>query len=853
MKEYLLYMVIILFSIQLAQSQEDGVVSLDIPIRNSLKFNRYLIDPTFSFVREQNKYLSFYNKREWMQFDDAPQTYLASYSGRFRENSGIGVGLFQQNYGVLTTFGGVVNYAYNVTLNNESNLTFGMNLGVYKSGLNEGKIITNYPDPSLENIPSNTLLTINPGINYGITFFDFGVSIKNVVLYNLKTSKIIEDDPNQSVQAHIMYTGYMDSRGFFDQAKFSGLLRTEFKQDNTIVSGLAMVTVPKGIWAQAGYNSIYGVSAGLGLNISEQISIEYNFEKAMGDLSTFGSSHEITLAYKFKNNTRYDYGNDDEEQALLFSKNGTKSVFSRNKTPKKPTESGKAKSKLVAASRAQAKIDEEAQINGESEPQNNIDDKAIIKAEEEIQARVQAEEEARIKEEELTRIKAEEAKAIADEQAKFKAEADAKLKAENETRQKAAAQAKADEEARIKAEEVSRLKAEEAQAIAEEEARLKAEEAKAIKEEEARLKAVEVSRLEAEKAKALAEEEARLKAEEEAKFKAEEESRIKAEELSRLEAEKAKTLAEEEAKLKSEAETQVDDNIVPADWTTRSMNDISKLTEENRQTQQELLSRLEDAVAVKERDLKEMKEENDLSEQGIYVAPKPFKSLTAENRALESLTIEIDNAIQVQDNKIAEFENLYNERFKNIPDRGDATNMFYQKKIQELKSDQSEIIKSKEQLVTKLEDIKVATEVERKRRIRRAAYDNEQDRYLKDRSVLNQIKANTTQSNMELKAEDFDFGDEQSGNIQIVKNVKNTESGFYIVLAVHSDVTKRDDFLTKVVSIGQNDIDFFYDVNSSKYFIYYEKFDTVQEANKALEAKGGTPYNGNMSIVKIEN
>ena len=524
MKEYLLYMIIILFSIQLAQSQEDGVVSFDIPIRNSLKFNRYLIDPTFSFVREQNKYISFYNKREWVQFDDAPQTFLASYSGRFRENAGIGVGLFQQNYGVLTTFGGVVNYAYNVTLNNESNLTFGMNLGIYKSGLNEGKVITNYPDPSLENIPSNTLLTINPGINYGTTFFDFGLSVKNVVLYNLKTSKIIEDDPNQSIQAHIMYTGYMDSRGFFDQAKFSGLLRTEFKQDNTIVSGLAMVTVPKGIWAQAGYNSHYGMSAGLGLNISEQISIEYNFEKAMGDLSTFGSSHEITLAYKFKNNEDMIMEMMMKSKHCYFLKMVTKSVFSKSKTPKKPTESGKAKSKLAAASRAQTKIDEEAQLNGETEPQNNLSDEATIKAEEEVQAQVQAEEEAkikaeaevkakadeeaRIKPEELSRLKAEEAKAIAEEQTKLKAEADAKVKAENEARKKAAAaaQVKADEEARIKAEELSRLKAEEAQAIAEEEARLKAEaEAQVKADEEARLKAEELSRLEAEKAKAIAE------------------------------------------------------------------------------------------------------------------------------------------------------------------------------------------------------------------------------------------------------------------------------------------------------------------------------------------------------------
>lgn len=57
------------------EASEDGVVSFSLPIRNSLKFNRYLINPTFSFVRESNPYASFYNKRQWVQFDNAPQTF----------------------------------------------------------------------------------------------------------------------------------------------------------------------------------------------------------------------------------------------------------------------------------------------------------------------------------------------------------------------------------------------------------------------------------------------------------------------------------------------------------------------------------------------------------------------------------------------------------------------------------------------------------------------------------------------------------------------------------------------------------------------------------------------------------
>ena len=141
--------------------------------------------------------------------------------------------MFQQDYGVLTTFGGILNFAYNAQLTRESNLTFGLNLGIYKSGLNTGKVITNFSDPSLNNIPSHLLLTANPGINYGTTFMDFGVAINNLVLYNIQSSELIQEDPRQTIQAHVMYTGYMNGRGFFDQAKFSGLFKSELGKELT--------------------------------------------------------------------------------------------------------------------------------------------------------------------------------------------------------------------------------------------------------------------------------------------------------------------------------------------------------------------------------------------------------------------------------------------------------------------------------------------------------------------------------------------------------------------------------------------------------------------------------------------
>ncbi|WP_055444487.1 type IX secretion system membrane protein PorP/SprF [Lacinutrix himadriensis] len=899
--------------------EEDGVISLAIPVRNSLKFNRFNINPTFSFVREQNKYISINNKREWVQFEDAPQTYLLSYSGRFRENIGVGIGFFQQNYGVLTSYGGILNLAYNAMLQPDSNLTFGLNIGFYQSGINEGKVVTNVADPSLENIPSNSILSVSPGINYGTVFFDFGLSVNNLVQYNFKTSQLLKEDPQQVIQAHIMYTGYMSSYGFLDESKFSGIIKSEFKKDKTVLSGLAMLTVPKGIWGQVGYNTQYGVSGGIGLNITSQIAIEYNYEKAIGDLSAFGSSHDITLAYKFKNTNNFYYSGDDEEETMLFKKKKRRVVSSKPKVDlearaiiakeKADARAAKIKAKadkdalLAAAAAEKAQAEEDAKLAAETATLEETDEDTRLVAEAAAQA--QAEEDARLAAEAAAQTQADEdarlaAKAQAEEDARLaaaaaaaaqtQAEEDARLAAE------AAAQTQADEDARLaakaQAEEDARLAAAAAaQTQAEEDARLAAEAAVQTQaEEDARLaagaaaQAEEDARLAAEAAaKAQAEEDARLAAEAAAKAQAEEDARLAAEAAAQAQAEEDARLAaaqaqvEEDARLaaeasaKAQAEEEEEDarlaaeadkaleketslsEITQKDVIAKEMFAITESAKISKEKQELLFEKLNEVVATKDKDLKDLKEENDLSEKGIYSEPKPFKSIAAENRMLESLQTEVDQVIQERNEEIVALENLYNNRLKDVSNKKDETNQYYLNAIQTLKEEQLQSKRAKEKLVSTLESIKIATDFERKRRIKRAVYDNEKDRYLKDKATLESIIENTPVSNEPIAAEDFDFGEAQSATVQILKGMQNIEEGYYIIIAVHSDKEKRDDFIEKVVSTGQSNINFFFDVNTNKYFIYYEKFDYVDGAMQALEAKGSKPYNGKMSVIKIEN
>lgn len=70
---------------------------------------------------------------------------------------------------------------------------------------------------------------------------------------------------------------------------------------------------------------------------------------------------------------------------------------------------------------------------------------------------------------------------------------------------------------------------------------------------------------------------------------------------------------------------------------------------------------------------------------------------------------------------------------------------------------------------------------------------------------------------------------------------------------MYNSVEKWDEFLIKVVVVGCLDVNFFYNVMISKYYIYYEKYEDLFGVIKVLEVKGSKLYNSRMVIVKVEN
>ncbi|MFN3756387.1 MAG: PorP/SprF family type IX secretion system membrane protein [Flavobacterium sp.] len=286
----------------LSNAQEEPVLTFNIPTQNNLMFNRYFMNPAFTSVRQEDAHVTIYHRNQWIQFNDSPELYLLSYSGKFSDRSGVGIGLYQQNLGILTSFGGVANYSYQVQLRENMILTGGFNLAYYSSGINNGRVVSNEPDPALLALSNTSLLTLKPGINLTWGSFDFGLYAENLVDYDFKTSRMVQEYSNKTYSGHAMYHHLMNNQnGMFEDGYFRLMFRGRVNEiEDFKYGGSLIVNFPYLGWIQAGLDDYFGVGVGVGAHLTQRLSLGYVYERVINEgLVNFGPTHEIVLSFRF--------------------------------------------------------------------------------------------------------------------------------------------------------------------------------------------------------------------------------------------------------------------------------------------------------------------------------------------------------------------------------------------------------------------------------------------------------------------------------------------------------------------------------------------------------------------------
>ncbi len=304
-KVFVLIVFCLIFCIQATYGQEAiSDLSTNTAYHNQLFFNRFLINPTFSLVRENKSYLNILHRNQYAAFEDNNQNYYLGFSNKFNEHTALGIGVYSQRIGVIQEFGFNANYATSVQLGSKSKLTFGTNVTYYSLGLDKNRVVATENDPQILEAKLENKIAIQPGITFSYGNFDIGIYAEDLIRYSQTTNEFLTSFNTKTVKTSLQYThAFMTKYGLFANARLMPLVQLGQNIDGSLsYVGSVILELPKYGWFQSTLDDTYGMSIGLGFNLSRKLSLGYLVEKNVLDQNAaFGWNHELSLAYTFKN------------------------------------------------------------------------------------------------------------------------------------------------------------------------------------------------------------------------------------------------------------------------------------------------------------------------------------------------------------------------------------------------------------------------------------------------------------------------------------------------------------------------------------------------------------------------
>jgi type IX secretion system PorP/SprF family membrane protein len=298
----------VVLSVQRAYGQEEVQTDFQVksPFHNQLFFNRFLINPTFSLVRENKSYLNILHRNQYASFEDNIQNYYLGFSNKMNERTALGIGVYGQWEGVVQEFGFNANYATSVRLGKNSSLALGTNVTYISQGLDRNRIVSQEIDPVLQESGKQSKIAIQPGAALSLGRFDIGLYAMNLIQYNQTTNELLTGFNTENIRASLQYTHYLQATsGLFEAGRIMPLVQVgKDAMDRITYIGSLLLDLPEYGWFQTTYDQSYGLSMGLGFNLNQRLSIGYLMEKDLSEVgANLGWNHELSLAYTFKEDT----------------------------------------------------------------------------------------------------------------------------------------------------------------------------------------------------------------------------------------------------------------------------------------------------------------------------------------------------------------------------------------------------------------------------------------------------------------------------------------------------------------------------------------------------------------------
>lgn len=269
----------------MVSAQQAPSLPTDFRQHNLTQYNSSILNPVFSLDRNNPQSLSMWSRWQWQNIDGNPTSLFANYTRSINEKSAFGLTFFQHNTGVFFNTGGAANYALKFNFSPKVSLSLGANVNVFNRELANNLTAFDLEILGIQPFGSDLILQGAPGLNLAIKNFSLSVTSENLIDYNIDDKELVTDLSSRTMFAMGSYDFPIQSQDSTAYLRPSIYIKTIAGFENQI-GGNVLLSKEK-YWLQAGYNSYYGASAGLGTTLFNRFSV--------GGLVEFGSgaSQEI--------------------------------------------------------------------------------------------------------------------------------------------------------------------------------------------------------------------------------------------------------------------------------------------------------------------------------------------------------------------------------------------------------------------------------------------------------------------------------------------------------------------------------------------------------------------------------
>lgn len=259
--------------------------------------NKFYYNPAYAGSTELTVMNAAF-RNQWTGFDNAPRNLNLNISGSIKNQGkyGWGVGLMNQNSGLMNQTGFHLNYAHHFRLKNDLKLAFGIQPGFiqYRVRLYDAVLADQGDQVLTGNVYNANAIDVNFGFNlYNKKFFLMAAAQR------LLSTDVKFTSYNQNLAMH--FNGILGYNWSVEKKKLliQPMVMVQYTSYIPLqYAAMLKFTYDDKLWVSTSYRSSKYVGLTVGVNIKKRFGIYYGYDMTFGSLLRHNTgSHEVGISF----------------------------------------------------------------------------------------------------------------------------------------------------------------------------------------------------------------------------------------------------------------------------------------------------------------------------------------------------------------------------------------------------------------------------------------------------------------------------------------------------------------------------------------------------------------------------